>query len=152
MRSSKGQRRTTSYQCVGPIVQFQCSHSQDCSIDLHMSLPNQMIDGRRCSNDAIKCLQLSNMVCATSWAASVLRTGFLKLVQGALRIVEDGACHGGPPCSSWIWLNKGTSKRSMRCVMGDLKQRTVLQSNAILECILVPKSTLVLAQNINMDW
>ena len=69
--------------------------------------------------------------------ASVLRPGFLKVVQGALRIVEDGACHGGPPCSSFIWLNKGTSKRSMKNVMGDLSQRTVVESNAIPESISV---------------
>lgn len=66
-----------------------------------------------------------------------LRTGFLRLVQGCLRLTEDGALHGGPPCGSWVWLNRGTSGRSMAKVFGDLTQPTVVQANAILVLMLV---------------
>ena len=26
--------------------------------------------------------------------------------------MEKGLLHGGPPCSSWVWINRGTSGRS----------------------------------------
>lgn len=65
-----------------------------------------------------------------------LRHGFLRLIQGCLRLVPDSALHAGPPCSSWIWLNRGTSGRSVNKVMGDTSQPSVLESNMNLACIL----------------
>lgn len=41
--------------------------------------------------------------------------------------------HGGPPCSSWVWLNRGTSGRCLEAVMGDPEQPSVVQSNMILD-------------------
>lgn len=64
-----------------------------------------------------------------------LRHGFLRLIQGCLRLVPDSALHAGPPCSSWIWLNRGTSGRSVNKVMGDTSQPSVLESNMNLACI-----------------
>ncbi|CAL1164269.1 unnamed protein product [Cladocopium goreaui] len=55
---------------------------------------------------------------------NVMWQGFLRLVQMALRVVEDGVAHGGPPCSSFIWLNRGTSKRSAARPMGDQLEPT----------------------------
>ena len=66
----------------------------------------------------------------------LLRGGFLRAVQQALRVVEDGACHAGPPCSSWVWLNRGTSQRTVESVMGDLDQPSVVQSNEKLALVL----------------
>ena len=63
----------------------------------------------------------------------ILRDGFLRLVQGCLRVVEDGAMHGGPPCSSWVWLNRGTSGRCLDAVMGDPQQPSVQQGNLNLD-------------------
>ena len=48
-------------------------------------------------------------------------------------MVEDGAMHGGPPCSSWIWMNRGTSSRSKDNAMGDGKQPSVVEANATLK-------------------
>ena len=63
-----------------------------------------------------------------------LRHGFLRLLQGCLRLLPDSALHAGPPCSSWIWLNRGTSGRSVNKVMGDTDQPSVLESNMNLVC------------------
>ena len=65
-----------------------------------------------------------------------LRPGFLRLVQGGLRIMEDGALHAGPPCSTWVWINRGTSGRSMQCVMGDSNQPSVLEGNTKLDLMI----------------
>lgn len=43
---------------------------------------------------------------------SARRRGFLRGLQLCLRLLPDGLMHGGPPCSSWVWLNRGTSSRS----------------------------------------
>ena len=43
--------------------------------------------------------------------------------------------HAGPPCSSFTWLNRGTSKRSKESPNGDLSQRSVRQANLFLESI-----------------
>lgn len=40
--------------------------------------------------------------------------------------------HAGPPCSSWVWINRGTSGRSLENVMGDLAQPSVRQGNTNL--------------------
>ncbi len=40
--------------------------------------------------------------------------------------------HGGPPCSSYVWLNRGTSKRSASDVSGDMSEPSVSMANEIL--------------------
>ena len=64
-----------------------------------------------------------------SSAIAILRSGFIRCCQMALRVVEDGLLHGGPPCSSWIWINKGTSLRSRDRLYGDEQQPSVRLSN-----------------------
>ena len=63
---------------------------------------------------------------------SVVRHGILRGIQIALRLVPDGLLHGGPPCSSFVWLNRGTSKRSAGDVDGDLSEPSVSIANEIL--------------------
>ena len=77
----------------------------------------------------------------TSWVGRMmlnfvtLRRGFLRLVQGCLRILEDGALHAGPPCSTWVWINRGTSGRNMERIMGDENQPSVVEGNKKLDLI-----------------
>ena len=59
----------------------------------------------------------------------LLRPGLLRLIQGCLRIMEDGVIHGGPPCSSWVWMNRGTSCRSTTKVFGNEKEPSVKLGN-----------------------
>lgn len=40
------------------------------------------------------------------------RKGFLRLLQLALRTKEDALLHAGPPCSTFVWVNRHTSGRS----------------------------------------
>lgn len=57
------------------------------------------------------------------------RSGLLTAVQQILRVREDGLIHGGPPCSSFTWLNRGTSKRCTEQPSGDVSQPSVRQAN-----------------------
>lgn len=61
-----------------------------------------------------------------------LRRGMLRLIQLVLRAREDSLIHCGPPCSSWVWVNRGTSQRSAGCPEGDTNVRSVADSNVIL--------------------
>lgn len=47
------------------------------------------------------------------------RTGLLRAVQTTLRCMEDGLLHFGPPCSSWVWLSRGSTFRSEENVLGN---------------------------------
>lgn len=59
-------------------------------------------------------------------------TGFFKGVQKVLKVVEGGILHAGPPCSSFTWLNRGTSKRCTDQPEGDRNEPTVVRANLIL--------------------
>ena len=61
-----------------------------------------------------------------------LRTGFFKLVQKVLRVAEGGLLHGGPPCSSFVWMNSGTSCRSKDMPEGRKNVKSVQIANANL--------------------
>ena len=64
-----------------------------------------------------------------------LRSGMFRAIQMVLRIKEGGLIHGGPPCSSYVWLNRGTSKRSTACPEGDSSEPSVRISNMNLICV-----------------
>ena len=64
----------------------------------------------------------------------LMRRGFLRAIQGVLRCVEDGLVHGGPPCSSWIWVNAGTSKRTALSYWGNPDEPSVATANECLGC------------------
>lgn len=57
--------------------------------------------------------------------------GFLRLLQQTLRGKEDSLLHAGPPCSTWVWVNRFTSGRSKEEPQGNLKQPSVAESNKI---------------------
>lgn len=61
-----------------------------------------------------------------------LRRGFMKLIQLALRARGDSLLHCGPPCSSWVWVNRGTSLRSKDSPEGDMDVASVAASNMFL--------------------
>ena len=61
-----------------------------------------------------------------------LRAGFFKLVQKVLRVAEGGLLHGGPPCSSFVWMNAGTSCRSKEMPEGRKNVKSVQRANANL--------------------
>lgn len=61
-----------------------------------------------------------------------LRIGFVKAIQSVLRIREGGLIHAGPPCSSWIWMNRGTSKRSLGNLEGDRSEPSVVTMKELL--------------------
>ena len=58
--------------------------------------------------------------------------GFISAVCLALQ-AQDAACAtGGPVCSSWIWLNRGTSQRSLLNPMGDTTKLSVADGNLMV--------------------
>ena len=61
-----------------------------------------------------------------------LRRGFLKLIQLVLKTRADGLIHCGPPCSSWVWVNRATSKRSRDSPAGDASIQSVAYGNSFL--------------------
>ena len=56
----------------------------------------------------------------------------MKMAQKILRVREGGLLHGGPPCSSFVWVNAGTSGRSSANPEGNRLQRTVKTANETL--------------------
>lgn len=67
-----------------------------------------------------------------------LRRGYLRLIQMVLQTKPDGLVHAGPPCSTWVWVNRGTSQRSSEYPEGDSTVPSVKSSNQNLVhiCIL----------------
>lgn len=43
---------------------------------------------------------------------SVLRPGFCQAILGTLRVAAGGVLTLGPPCGSFVWVNRSTSQRS----------------------------------------
>ena len=60
---------------------------------------------------------------------AILRSGFCKFLQVILRLVPLGVLVAGPPCSSFVWVNKATSKRSRARPLGDSTKSYVRESN-----------------------
>lgn len=56
----------------------------------------------------------------------------MRLVQLTLRAKESALLHCGPPCSTWVWVNRATSKRSAMCPEGDESKPSVSESNQLL--------------------
>lgn len=63
------------------------------------------------------------------FACSVLRPGFCKFIQACLRLIPLGAMICGPPCGSYVWVNRSTSRRSKKRPLGDCSKLYVRQSN-----------------------
>ncbi len=45
--------------------------------------------------------------------------GFCAAILGVLRVKEEGFISGGPPCGSFVWINRATSGRSQALPYGD---------------------------------
>ena len=61
-----------------------------------------------------------------------LRAGFVTILHMVLRLKVGGLLVGGPPCGSFVWVNRATSKRSKQNVFGDTGKSYVKAANAIL--------------------
>ena len=64
--------------------------------------------------------------------ASLLRWGLCSIIRSLLRVKPDGLMLGGPPCGSYVFINRGTSKRSQWRHFGDCSLKYVRDANMIL--------------------
>ena len=60
-----------------------------------------------------------------------LREGFLKAIQLCLRLVPGGLATAGPPCGSFVFINRWTSGRSRTRPLGN-KRGYVQAANQLL--------------------
>ena len=68
-----------------------------------------------------------------SAANNILSTaGFFRAVRLILRLRHGGLVWSGTPCSSWTFMNRGTSRRSAARPLGDEGQPTVTMANVIV--------------------
>ena len=64
-----------------------------------------------------------------SWSSvPSLRSGFCKFIQVCLRLVPLGCMIAGPPCGSWVWVNRATSRRSKKFPLGDSKKNISMKT------------------------
>ena len=59
-----------------------------------------------------------------------LRQGFYNCVRLVLKLKPQALLFGGPPCSSWVFINRATSRRSASRAMGDQKMEHVKLGNS----------------------
>ena len=64
---------------------------------------------------------------------AILRAGLLRAIQYTLRVVEEGLLHGGPPCGTFVFINRSTSKRTGANADGDPEVRSVGIANMFLD-------------------
>ena len=57
------------------------------------------------------------------------RTGLCQAVLIALRCQVGALVMGGPPCSSFVWINSATSRRSRGRPLGDTSKKYIRSSN-----------------------
>ena len=69
------------------------------------------------------------------WGITVPRTGFARATLQVLRLRESGLLTAGLPCHSFIFLNRGTSKRSKTRPLGDQQKGYIQESNMLLAFI-----------------
>ena len=63
------------------------------------------------------------------WRHASPRVGFAAAVLNVLRLAPDAVMSMGPPCSSFVFLNLGTSKRSRERPYGDESRSYVNTAN-----------------------
>ena len=84
---------------------------------------------------AIVFLSITSFVLVTSPLQPcnrTLRNGFISILRQILKIRPGGLLIGGPPCGSWVWINRSTSKRSANRLFGDARKEYVKMANANL--------------------
>lgn len=67
-----------------------------------------------------------------TYPGELMRIGFYNILMMVLRLRPGGLLVGGPPCGSYIWINRSTSKRSKTRPFGDGSRAYVKAANAIL--------------------
>jgi len=60
------------------------------------------------------------------------RCGFYSILLMVLRLRPGGLLIGGPPCGSFVWINRATSLRSRARILGDTTKSYIRAANAIL--------------------
>lgn len=68
----------------------------------------------------------------SSLTASLLRLGFRKILTQVLKLKRGGLLVGGPPCGSWIWISRATSKRTQSFIFGNTQRSFVKDANTRL--------------------
>ena len=86
-----------------------------------------------------------------------LRDGWTNIVRMILKLRPGGLLIGGPPCSSWVWINRATSKRSAQRVMGDSHRDYVRDANTNLSsslgnCVFYPLTSTVATSFIAVNY
>lgn len=81
-------------------------------------------------------IQISGCYVLSCFAVQlVIRLGFLRALSLALRLQAGGLCHAGPPCKSFIWINRHTSGRNRARPFGFASTlEYVRQANMCLSC------------------
>ena len=64
--------------------------------------------------------------------AKWLRQGFLKAIQLCLRLRIGGLAHAGPPCGSFVFLNRFTSGRSSTRPLGNRRDYVLLANETLV--------------------
>lgn len=57
--------------------------------------------------------------------------GLCSIIKKVLKIMPYGILVGGPPCGSWVFINKATSRRSPRRIFGDCSRPYIRAANTI---------------------
>ena len=75
--------------------------------------------------------------------------GFVKALHLFIRLRPFGLSVGGPPCSSFVWMNRSTSKRALWKPEGDLNRAYIRDANLIVVryCLLM-----ALASALGIHW
>ena len=60
---------------------------------------------------------------------NLLRTGFCTALLFTLKLRPDAVLHMGPPCSSFVFLNQGTARRSADRPFGNEDRKYVEQGS-----------------------
>ena len=76
------------------------------------------------------------LLCSLCWhlvlAQLWLRRGFCEIIKKVLKLAPFGLLFGGPPCGSWVYINRYTSKRSAQKIFGDCRRGYVRDANTSL--------------------
>ena len=71
-----------------------------------------------------------------SWnLLNILRCGFFAILAKILRLRRGALLMGGPPCGSFVWINRATSRRSITRLFGDCSKAYIRAANAKLTTI-----------------
>lgn len=74
----------------------------------------------------------SNKVAFSRHYNLLMSIGFLTALQAVRKLIKQGLLWVGMPCSSWIWMSRGTSRRCALRPRGSKKMRFVRSSNRLV--------------------